>query len=131
MWASLKISPLLCLVLAVPAAGFLVRLFMIQHDCSHGAFFRTRLLNDWVGRVIGVLTLTPHDLWRRTHAIHHAGVGNLAHRGIGDVKTKTVREYLEGGWWQRLAIASTAIRQSSSGSDPPACSCCSTGCRSA
>ena len=103
MWASLKVSPLLCLLLAVPAAGFLVRLFMIQHDCSHGAFFRTRLLNDWVGRVIGVLTLTPHDLWRRTHAIHHAGIGNLAHRGIGDVKTKTVREYLEGNWWQRLA----------------------------
>ena len=97
MWASLKISPLLCLLLVVPAAGFLVRLFMIQHDCSHGAFFRTRLLNDWVGRVIGVFTLTPHDLWRRTHAIHHAGVGNLAQRGIGDVKTMTVREYLEGG----------------------------------
>jgi acyl-lipid omega-6 desaturase (Delta-12 desaturase) len=103
MWASLKVSPLLCLLLAVPAAGFLVRLFMIQHDCSHGAFFRTRLLNDWVGRVIGVLTLTPHDLWRRTHAAHHAGIGNLAHRGIGDVQTKTVREYLEGNRWQRLA----------------------------
>ena len=63
-WASL--------VLAVPAAGFLVRLFMIQHDCGHGAFFRHRLANDWVGRVIGVLTLTPYDFWRRTHAIHHA-----------------------------------------------------------
>ena len=73
------------LVIAVPAAGFLVRLFMIQHDCGHGAFFSHRLANDWVGRVIGVLTLTPYDYWRRTHAIHHATSGNLDRRGIGDV----------------------------------------------
>ncbi len=63
-WASLLI--------AVPAAGFLVRLFMIQHDCGHGNFFSNRWANDWIGRVIGVITLTPYDLWRRTHAIHHA-----------------------------------------------------------
>jgi omega-6 fatty acid desaturase (delta-12 desaturase) len=63
----------LCLLLAMPAAGFLVRLFMIQHDCGHGSFFRNRSANDWVGRVIGVLTLTPYDFWRRTHAMHHAG----------------------------------------------------------
>jgi acyl-lipid omega-6 desaturase (Delta-12 desaturase) len=62
----------IALLLAVPAAGFLVRLFMIQHDCGHGAFFHHRLTNDWVGRVIGVLTLTPYDFWRRTHAIHHS-----------------------------------------------------------
>ncbi|CAN5327750.1 fatty acid desaturase [soil metagenome] len=102
MWASLSIGPWLCLLLSAPAAGFLVRLFMIQHDCSHGAFFRRRALNDWVGRAIGVVTLTPHDLWRRTHAIHHAGVGNLDHRGIGDVTTMTVREYLGQNWLQRL-----------------------------
>ena len=72
MWASLAIGYWLCLLLAVPAAGFLVRLFMIQHDCGHGSFFRRRVVNDWVGRVIGVLTLTPYDFWRRTHAIHHA-----------------------------------------------------------
>src|SRR4051794_1205085 len=77
MWASYWVSPVLCLVLSVPAAGFLVRLFMIQHDCSHGAFFRRRDVNDWVGRILGVLTLTPHDYWQRTHAIHHAGTGNL------------------------------------------------------
>ena len=53
------------LLLAVPGAGFLVRLFMIQHDCGHGSFFRRRLTNDWVGRVIGVLTLTPYDFWRQ------------------------------------------------------------------
>ena len=78
------------LLLAVPAAGFLVRAFMIQHDCGHGAFFRHRLANDWVGRVIGVLTLTPYDFWRRTHAIHHASSGHLERRGVGDIDTLTV-----------------------------------------
>ena len=72
MWATLDLGYWLCLLLAVPAAGFLVRLFMIQHDCGHGAFFHRRATNDWVGRVIGVLTLTPYDFWRRTHAIHHS-----------------------------------------------------------
>ena len=79
--------------IAVPAAGFLLRLFMIQHDCGHGTFFSRRLANDWVGRAIGVLTLTPYDFWRRTHAIHHASAGNLDRRGIGDINTLTVREY--------------------------------------
>ena len=69
MWAVLDIAYWLSLLLALPAAGFLVRLFMIQHDCGHGAFFRHRVANDWIGRVIGVLTLTPYDFWRRTHAI--------------------------------------------------------------
>ncbi len=92
----------LSLLLAVPAAGFLVRLFMIQHDCGHGAFFRHRLANDWVGRVIGVLTLTPYDFWRRTHAIHHASSGHLERRGIGDIDTLTVREYLARSFWGRL-----------------------------
>ena len=90
------------LLLAVPAAGFLVRLFMIQHDCGHGAFFRHRLANDWIGRVIGVLTMTPYDFWRRTHAIHHATSGNLERRGIGDVDTLTVNEYLALSRWRRL-----------------------------
>jgi omega-6 fatty acid desaturase (delta-12 desaturase) len=102
MWASLHLSMWLCLALSVPAAGFLVRLFMIQHDCSHGAFFHRRWANDWTGRMIGVLTLTPHDLWRRTHAIHHAGTGNLDRRGIGDVATMTVQEYLDRGYWKRM-----------------------------
>jgi acyl-lipid omega-6 desaturase (Delta-12 desaturase) len=77
MWATLDLGYWLCLLLAAPAAGFLVRLFMIQHDCGHGAFFHHRLANDWVGRVAGVLTLTPYDFWRRTHAIHHSTSGNL------------------------------------------------------
>lgn len=92
----------LCLLLAVPAAGFLVRLFMIQHDCGHGSFFRLRLANDWVGRIIGVLTLTPYDFWQRSHALHHANSGNLDHRGFGDVDTLTVREYLALPRWRQL-----------------------------
>ena len=102
MWAALDHGYWLSLLLAVPAAGFLVRLFMIQHDCGHGSFFRTRLANDWVGRVIGVLTLTPYDLWRRSHATHHATAGNLDRRGIGDIRTLTVREYRSRSFWGRL-----------------------------
>ena len=102
MWASLDIGYWLCLLLSVPTAGFLVRLFMIQHDCGHGAFFRQRVVNDWVGRVISMLTLTPYDFWRRTHAIHHANSGNLDHRGIGDIDVLTVREYLALSRWRQL-----------------------------
>ncbi len=94
MWVSLGYGYWPSLVLAVPAAGFVVRLFMIQHDCGHGAFFRWRWANEWVGRAIGVLTLTPFDVWRRTHSMHHATSGNLDRRGMGDVDTLTVREYL-------------------------------------
>jgi len=93
-WLALSISYLLTLAFAVLAGGFLVRLFMIQHDCGHGSFFRQRGANDWVGRVIGVLTLTPYDIWRQSHATHHATSGNLDRRGIGDINTLTVREYL-------------------------------------
>jgi omega-6 fatty acid desaturase (delta-12 desaturase) len=102
MWACLRWSYLLSLAIAVPAAGFLVRLFMIQHDCGHGSFFRRRLANDWVGRVIGVLTLTPYDHWRRSHAVHHASSGHLDRRGIGDILTLTVSEYLAMSRWGRF-----------------------------
>jgi acyl-lipid omega-6 desaturase (Delta-12 desaturase) len=102
MWATLDLGYWLALPLALPAAGFLVRLFMIQHDCSHGSFFRHRLANDWIGRVIGVLTLTPYDFWRRTHAMHHAGSGNLDRRGFGDIDTLTVDEYRARSIWGRL-----------------------------
>jgi omega-6 fatty acid desaturase (delta-12 desaturase) len=102
VWAALDISYWLSLLLAVPAAGFLVRLFMIQHDCSHGAFFRYRHANDWIGRIIGVLTLTPYGFWRRTHAMHHASSGNLGRRGFGDVDTLTVEEYRTRSRWGRL-----------------------------
>jgi acyl-lipid omega-6 desaturase (Delta-12 desaturase) len=102
MWATLVLGYWLSLIIAVPTAGLLVRLFMIQHDCGHGSFFRHRVANDWVGRVIGALTLTPYDFWRRSHALHHAGSGNLDRRGIGDITTLTVREYLALSRWSRL-----------------------------
>jgi omega-6 fatty acid desaturase (delta-12 desaturase) len=90
------------LVLTVPAAGLLVRLFVLQHDCGHGALFPSRRANDWTGRAIGVLTFTPYDYWRRTHAVHHATSGNLDKRGIGDVHTLTVAEYRALSPWGRL-----------------------------
>lgn len=102
MWATLDFGYRFALPLALPAAGFLVRLFMIQHDCGHGSFFRHRLANDWIGRIIGVLTLTPYGLWRRTHAMHHASSGNLDRRGHGDVHTLTVAEYRALSMWGRL-----------------------------
>lgn len=81
---------------ATPLAGlFLLRLFIIQHDCGHGAFMRRRVNNDWIGRALGTLTLTPYDCWRRSHALHHAATGNLDARGFGDVDLLTVREYRE------------------------------------
>jgi omega-6 fatty acid desaturase (delta-12 desaturase) len=93
-WASLLI--------AIPAAGFLVRLFAIQHDCGHGAFFPRKWMNDWLGRALGVLTVTPYDFWRRSHAMHHSTCGNLDRRGLGDIDTLTVREYLARSAWGRL-----------------------------
>ncbi|WP_085306946.1 fatty acid desaturase [Planktotalea arctica] len=80
-------------VIAVLNGGFLLRMFCIQHDCGHGSFYDNRTLSDWVGRTIGVFTLTPYDVWRRTHSIHHSHAGDLDHRGIGDVMTLTVEEY--------------------------------------
>jgi len=102
MWITLQISYFLTLLLALPTAGFLVRLFLIQHDCGHGAFFRKRKTNIWVGRVIGTVTLTPFDYWRRSHNIHHATSGNLEQRGIGDIQTFTVNEYLALTKWRRF-----------------------------
>ena len=103
MWLSLGVGYWLTLLLAIPTAGFLVRLFMIQHDCGHGAFFGQRFANDLIGRVISVLTLTPYDYWRRNHALHHATSANLDRRGIGDILTLTLSEYLSRSPWGRFA----------------------------
>ncbi|NVO54205.1 fatty acid desaturase [Rhodobacteraceae bacterium B1Z28] len=92
-WASLSVSYWLALAISVLNAAFLLRLFAIQHDCGHGAFFKNRALSDWVGRAIGVVTLTPYDVWRRTHSTHHNSAGNLDKRGMGDIHTLTVAEY--------------------------------------
>jgi omega-6 fatty acid desaturase (delta-12 desaturase) len=92
-WAAIDAGYWAGLILVVPAAGLLVRLFLIQHDCGHGSFFHHRATNDWVGRILGVLTLTPYDYWKRSHALHHAGSGNLDSRGIGDIDTLTLAEF--------------------------------------
>ena len=92
-WGALSVSAWLTLALSCVNAAFLLRLFTIQHDCGHGAFLKNRQAQDWVGRVLGVLTLTPYAVWRRTHSIHHAHHGDLDHRGIGDVLTLTIAEY--------------------------------------
>ncbi|NNE79005.1 MAG: fatty acid desaturase [Silicimonas sp.] len=90
---SLSVSYWIAFALSVLNAGFLLRLFAIQHDCGHGAFFKNRAANDWLGRVLGVLTLTPYDVWRHSHSTHHSASGNLGRRGMGDIHTLTVAEY--------------------------------------
>jgi acyl-lipid omega-6 desaturase (Delta-12 desaturase) len=102
MIQSLHVGWWLTWLLAVPVAGLLTRLFIIQHDCGHGAFFRSARANNAVGFVLGVVTLTPYRYWRRTHAIHHATSGDLDHREFGDVRTFTVEEYLALSRWGRL-----------------------------
>ncbi len=101
-YLALDVGYWLTLLIAIPAAGFVLRLFLIQHDCGHLAFFKTRGANDWVGRVLGVFTMTPYEVWRRSHATHHATSGNLDKRGIGDIDTLTVREFLAMTKWQQI-----------------------------
>jgi omega-6 fatty acid desaturase (delta-12 desaturase) len=93
-YRSLAVSYWLTLLLIVPTSGFMMRLFMIQHDCGHGSFFQSRKARDTVGFWIGVLLLTPYEYWRKTHAYHHAHSGDLDFRGFGDIDTFTVEEYL-------------------------------------
>jgi omega-6 fatty acid desaturase (delta-12 desaturase) len=102
MYFSLRVSYWLTLLLAIPAAFLLVRLFIVQHDCGHGSFFRSSRVADFVGSAIGVLTLTPYHYWRKAHAMHHATSGNLEHRGFGDIDTLTVDEYRSRTPWQRF-----------------------------
>lgn len=102
MYLSLDVGYWLTLLLAVPAAFLLVRLFIVQHDCGHGSFFRSARVADIVGSAIGVLTLTPYHYWKKAHAMHHATSGNLEHRGFGDIDTLTVDEYLALSRWGRF-----------------------------
>ncbi len=99
----LPVSFWLALPLAILAGGFLMRAFIIFHDCGHGSFFPSRKANDIVGFFTGVLTFTPYRHWTREHAIHHATSGDLDRRGRGDVWTLTVQEYLEASRWKRFA----------------------------
>jgi len=103
MYLSLSVSYWLTAVLAILASGFLVRIFIIFHDCGHGSFFKSRKANDAWGVITGVLTFTPYYLWRWEHAVHHASSGDLDRRGKGDVWTLTVQEYLESSRWKRFA----------------------------
>jgi omega-6 fatty acid desaturase (delta-12 desaturase) len=101
MYRSLEVGYWLTLLLAVPTAGFMMRCFIIFHDCCHGSFFRSIKANDRLGLVLGVLVLTPYYEWKHDHAIHHATAGDLDRRGIGDVYTMTVEEYLAAPWYKK------------------------------
>lgn len=103
MYLSLSVSYWLTVPLAILATGFMVRIFIIHHDCGHGAYFKSRRANDVWGFITGVLVFTPYYLWRWEHAIHHAGSGDLDRRGQGDVWTLTVQEYLEASRWKKFA----------------------------
>jgi omega-6 fatty acid desaturase (delta-12 desaturase) len=101
MILSLKVSPWLTLALSIPAAGFMIRIFIIFHDCGHGSFTRSKKANRIIGIIAGILTFTPYDRWTDSHRIHHATVGNLDKRGVGDVWTLTVEEYLALPKWKQ------------------------------
>jgi acyl-lipid omega-6 desaturase (Delta-12 desaturase) len=102
MARSVTVSYWLTLLLAIPTAGFMVRTFILFHDCGHGSLFKSRQANDLVGIVTGLINFMPYYRWRREHAMHHATAGNLDRRGVGDVYTMTVEEYLAASRWKRF-----------------------------
>jgi omega-6 fatty acid desaturase (delta-12 desaturase) len=102
MIKSIEISYWLTLLLSVFAAGFMVRIFIIFHDCGHGSFFKSKLLNMIVGIITGLIVFTPYNKWHHEHKIHHQTVGNLDKRGVGDVMTLTVDEYQKLSKWKKL-----------------------------
>ncbi len=102
MVQTMKVSFWLTLPLIILSAGFLIRVFIIFHDCGHGSFFKSKKLNLTVGKICGILAFTPYDKWTDSHRQHHQTVGNLDKRGFGDVWTLTVDEYLEKGPWKRF-----------------------------
>jgi omega-6 fatty acid desaturase (delta-12 desaturase) len=103
MYLSLAVSYWLVVPLALLAGAFLVRTFIIFHDCGHGSFFRSSAANHILGAITGVMTFTPYYHWRWEHAVHHSSSGDLDRRGTGDVWTLTVQEYLESSRWKRFA----------------------------
>jgi len=102
MFVAFRISYLLVLALSILAAGFLVRTFIVFHDCAHGSFVGSKRANAMLGAVLGVLLYTPFALWRHEHAVHHATNGDLDRRGVGDVQTLTVDEYRARSWRGRF-----------------------------
>jgi omega-6 fatty acid desaturase (delta-12 desaturase) len=108
MYMTRSVSSVLVLALAVPTAGFLVRTFVVFHDCAHGSFMPSKRANAHVGRLLGLLVLSPFRRWRHDHAIHHATSGDLDRRGVGDLPTITVREYRARS--QRGRVAYRVVR---------------------
>jgi acyl-lipid omega-6 desaturase (Delta-12 desaturase) len=103
MYLALDVSYLLTLALALPTAGFLVRTFIVFHDCAHGSLLPSKRANRSVGRILGLFVLAPFQRWRHDHAVHHATSGDLQRRGVGDIITLTVDEYQDRRWRGRLA----------------------------
>jgi acyl-lipid omega-6 desaturase (Delta-12 desaturase) len=99
---SLEFSFWLTVPLTILTAGFMIRAFIIFHDCGHGSFFKSQRANDIVGFFTGLLTFTPYYRWKHAHAIHHATSGDLDRRGVGDVYTMTVQDYLAAPWWKKV-----------------------------
>ena len=97
----MQVSFWLALPVIILTAGFMVRTFIIFHDCGHGSFFASKRANDTLGFITGVLTFTPYQRWKHDHAIHHATAGDLDRRGVGDVYTMTLEEYLAAPWWKQ------------------------------
>ena len=93
MYFSLDVSYWLTLLIAIPAAGFLLRTYIIFHDCTHGSLLPSKRANTWLGRALGLVVFSPFASWRHNHAVHHATAGDLDRRGVGDVPTLTVAEY--------------------------------------
>jgi omega-6 fatty acid desaturase (delta-12 desaturase) len=102
MYFALRVSLLLSIVLVVPASGFLIRTFIVFHDCTHGSFLRSRRANDLLGAAIGLLVWLPFRGWQHEHAVHHATAGDLDRRGVGDITTLTVAEYRALPRWRRI-----------------------------
>jgi len=101
MYFSLRVGYWLTLLLSIPTAGFLIRIFIIQHDCGHNSFLNTTKANNWVGMASGILTFTPYNAWRKEHAVHHKSHAELEERGVGDIWTLTVDEYQAASWLKK------------------------------
>jgi acyl-lipid omega-6 desaturase (Delta-12 desaturase) len=102
MYLALDVSYLLSLAIAIPAGGFLLRTYILFHDCTHGSFLPSKRANAWLGRLLGVIVYSPYQSWRHSHAVHHATAGDLDRRGVGDVPTLTAAEYRALPWRGRL-----------------------------
>ena len=99
---ALEISYFLVMPLAIAAAGFLARIFIVSHDCGHASFFRSKRADELTGTIAAFLNMTPYRHWRWQHALHHGTSGDLDRRGAGDIWTLTVQEYLASARWRRV-----------------------------